>query len=238
MLSKATRRGFHPSFSVIRRPIQTVSWHRTHKAGRFFVYTALGASAVYVVDRNFYASSLTRSLRTLYTGAVIALDYKLFFNAANSDAIPQLHERVAERLFNCIYDNGGLYIKLGQAIAANTALLPPAFQLRFSRLFDDAPQIPYSDVERVICREFGVKSVGDIFSEFEAEAVASASVAQVHRARLKDGLGEDGRGTLVAVKVQKPDVTQQVEWDLNAYKFLMWYVFCVATFGKTIEITA
>lgn len=112
------------------------------------------------------------------------------------------------------------------------------FQLRFSRLFDDAPQIPYSDVERVICREFGVKSVGDIFSEFEAEAVASASVAQVHRARLKDGLGEDGRGTLVAVKVQKPDVTQQVEWDLNAYKFLMWYVFCVATFGKTIEITA
>ena len=226
MLSKITRPSLQASLQSSRRSYhQATSWRRTLKAGKYFAYTALGTSAVYLVDNKFYASSLTRTVRTLYTGAIIALDYKLFFNAANADAIPQLHERVAERLFNCIYDNGGLYIKLGQAIAANTALLPPAFQTRFAKLFDDAPQIPYSDVQRVICREFGVKSVDEVFSEFEPDAVASASIAQVHRARLKDGKGEDGRGTIVAVKVQKPDVTQQVDWDLNAYKFLMWYAY-------------
>jgi aarF domain-containing kinase len=225
MFTRLSRPGLRPNvlLSPSLRTIHTPPrWPRSRKAGKFLAYTALGTSAVYLVDKNFYASSLTRTMRTWYTGAIIALDYKLYFNAANADAIPQLHERVAERLFNCLYDNGGLYIKLGQAIAANTALLPPAFQSRFATLFDDAPQIPFADVERVICREFGVKSIDDVFSEFESEAVASASIAQVHRARLKDGNGEDGRGTLVAVKVQKPDVTQQVEWDLTAYKALMW----------------
>src|ERR1700748_2752547 len=102
MLARGTRRAFSRSWEPTRRSFQSSSWTKARKTGRVIAYTALGASAVYLVDTNYYASSLTRSLRTLYTGAVIALDYKLHFNAANAEAIPQLHERVAERLFNCI----------------------------------------------------------------------------------------------------------------------------------------
>ena len=117
----------------------------------------------------------------------------------------------------------------GQAIAANTALFPAPFQTRFSKLFDEAPQVPYADIERVFLSEFGKPPAGEggVFEEFEMQAVASASIAQVHRARLKrrldiNGNPEESGGAWVAVKIQKPAVSKQVEWDLAAYKALGW----------------
>ncbi|KAG9312628.1 ABC1-domain-containing protein [Chiua virens] len=133
---------------------------------------------------------------------MISLDYKLNFQLEKADQIPQLHARVADRLYHLFTSNGGLYIKIGQAIGANAPLLPRPIQDKFARLFDAAPQIPYSAVLSVFR------------SEFE-EAIASASVAQVHRARLKSG-------EWVAVKIQKPDVTKQIEWDLGAFRMVMW----------------
>jgi len=95
--------------------------------------------------------------------------------------------------------------------------MPRPMQDRFSRLFDDAPQIPYSSILSVFRSEFGRLPDGPdgVFAEFEEQAVASASVAQVHRARLKTG-------EWVAVKIQKPDVSKQVEWDLGAFRVVMW----------------
>jgi aarF domain-containing kinase len=164
--------------------------------------------------------------------AAITLDYKLNFTPEKSSQIPELHERVAERLYDLFTTNGGLYIKIGmfsvfsiqpvltsnipptrtgQAIGANAGLLPKAMQVKFARLFDDAPQVPYSDVVAVFQKEFG-KRPEEMFDEFEEQAVASASIAQVHRAKIK------GTGERVAIKVQKPAVTKQVEWDLGIYR--------------------
>lgn len=101
-------------------------------------------------------------------------------------------------------------------------------QEKFAKLFDDAPQIPYTDVERVFKAEFTRPPAGPdgVFEEFDQTAVASASVAQVHRAKLKS---PDGNGPWVAVKIQKPDVSKQVEWDLGAFRVVMWlyenYIF-------------
>lgn len=105
----------------------------------------------------------------------------------------------------------------GQAIGANSPLLPRPIQDRFARLFDDAPQIPYSAILSVFQSEFGrpPAGLGGIFDVFEEEAIASASVAQVHRAKLKSG-------EWVAVKIQKPEVTKQIEWDLGAFRMVMW----------------
>ena len=100
-------------------------------------------------------------------------------------------------------------------------------QQKFAKLFDDAPQVPYSVVDKVFRREFGRPPAGPdgVFEVFEERAAASASIAQVHRAKLKP---EDG-GDWVAVKIQKPDVGKQVDWDLGAYKIVMWlyenYIF-------------
>lgn len=105
----------------------------------------------------------------------------------------------------------------GQAIGANSPFLPRPIQDKFARLFDDAPQIPYSAILSVFQSEFGRPPAGPdgIFDVFEQDAIASASVAQVHRAKLKSG-------EWVAVKIQKPDVTKQTEWDLGAFRMVMW----------------
>jgi aarF domain-containing kinase len=88
-------------------------------------------------------------------------------------------------------------------------------------MFDDAPQNDWNDVERVIREDFGrpveevfgVSFSGDADSGvMERTARASASVAQVHWARLRDGRE-------VAIKVQKREIAQQVKWDLWAFKY-------------------
>ncbi|KAF6756514.1 ABC1 family-domain-containing protein [Ephemerocybe angulata] len=190
---------------------------RFSKYSRRLGYLALGGGALYAWDRYYNASAIRRNLRTLQTCAMITIDYKLNFTPGKSEQIPELHERVAERMYNLLTSNGGLYIKIGQAIGANAAMLPKPMQVKFASLFDDAPQIPYSVVRDVFIKELGrpPSGPGGVFEVFEETAVASASIAQVHKAKTWDG-------EWVAVKVQKPDVGVQMEWDLGAYRAVMW----------------
>src|SRR2546429_226629 len=83
----------------------------------------------YALDTQLYASSLTRSLRTFSLGFVVALDYKINFreNPPFVSDITELHARNAQRLFELLRNNGGLYLKIGQAIAMQSAILPPEF---------------------------------------------------------------------------------------------------------------
>lgn len=156
----------------------------------------------------------------MWTESIIALDYKINFTAENSEGIPAIHERVATRLFDLVTSNGGLYVKIGQAIASNAAVLPPAIQTKFSRLYDDAAQVPVSEILKVFESQFHrpPSGPGGVFEYFDPVAMASASIAQVHKAKLKD---EDGGGW-VAVKIQKPDVGKQVNLDLAMFRFVMW----------------
>lgn len=178
------------------------------------------------LDRQFLSSSLTRSVRTFWLGIVVALDYKINFRTHPplADSIPALHHRNAERLFDLLRTNGGLYLKIGQAIAMQSAILPPEFQKMFSRMFDDAPQNLWKEAAQVIKEDFG-KSPEEVFGVsfdgnpelgvMERTARASASVAQVHWARLKDGRE-------VAVKIQKREIAKQVGWDLWTFKVTAW----------------
>ncbi|KAI9064947.1 hypothetical protein FKP32DRAFT_1648458 [Trametes sanguinea] len=191
------------------------------KYARRSAYFLLAIGLAYALDRNFNASAITRNARTLWTCLVIAVDYKLNFTPQNAHKIPELQERVAERIYHLLTTNGGLYIKIGQAIGNNAALLPKPLQEKFSKLFDDAPQVPYAVVDAVFRKEFGRPPAGPdgVFEVFEQQAAASASIAQVHRAKLKT---DDGTEQWVAVKIQKPDVSKQVEWDLAAFRAVMW----------------
>ncbi|PVH79404.1 ABC transporter, partial [Cadophora sp. DSE1049] len=199
---------------------------RSIKWGRRLLIVTLVGGSFYLLDTQFYASSITRSLRTFGLGIVVALDYKLNFRPKPwlGGDITDLHRRNAERLFELLHQNGGLYLKIGQAIAMQSAVLPPEFQKMFSRMFDDAPQNTWADVERVIREDFGGRSPEEVFGVsfsnepgkgvMEKKARASASVAQVHWARLADGRE-------VAIKVQKREIEQQVGWDLWAFKVMM-----------------
>eukprot|EP01117_Protostelium_nocturnum_P012258 TRINITY_DN4509_c0_g1_i1.p1 TRINITY_DN4509_c0_g1~~TRINITY_DN4509_c0_g1_i1.p1 ORF type:complete len:538 (+),score=177.24 TRINITY_DN4509_c0_g1_i1:126-1739(+) len=164
-------------------------------------------------DYQFNAETIRRNLRTVYNGIHIALDYKLNFTEKTAASYDELHERVAQRLLRVCRKNGGLYIKMGQAIATNSAVLPEPYQRAFSTLYDSAPSVPYDQVVKIFREDFG-KHPNEIFQEFSVEPLASASIAQVHKAKLKDG-------TIVAVKVQKPAIRKQMNSDLLAYKGLV-----------------
>ena len=93
-------------------------------------------------------------------------------------------------------------------------------QAKFAKLFDDAAQVPLSQVLKVFESQFHrpPSGPGGVFEYFDPMAVASASIAQVHKAKLKE---EDGGGW-VAVKVQKPEVGKQVTLDLAMFRLVMW----------------
>lgn len=211
-----------PSPASLGKAAPPKLYQRTRKWAQFFIYLSAGIGSLYLLDKQFYASSLMRSFRTFGLGLVVALDYKLNFRPKPllGGTIPDLHRRNAERLFDLLRTNGGLYLKIGQAIAMQSAIMPPEFQRMFARMFDDAQQDDWNTVEKVIREDFG-ESPEEVFGvsftgEFgkgvmERTARASASIAQVHWARLSDGRE-------VGIKVQKRDIAQQVGWDLWTFK--------------------
>ncbi|KAF8681603.1 ABC1 family [Rhizoctonia solani] len=170
-------------------------------------------AGTYYYDREYKASAIRRSLRTLWMGIVVTLDYKWNFNPENSEGIDELHERVARRLHNCVIDNGGLYIKAGQAIGLQAGLLPAPYREAFNTIFDQAPTEDFSIVKKTVESSLGAP-ISALFESFDPEPIASASIAQVHRAVLN--------GKEVAVKVQKSAIPQQLEWDLFSYRMLLW----------------
>ena len=216
-----------PSPSSLGAPRTARSFRRTRHWGRRLLILSAILGTGYLLDHHLYASGMARSLRTFGMGLLVAADYKLNFRPepipliGSRGGIPELHRRSAERLSSLLRENGGLYLKIGQAIAMQSAVLPPEFQRMFARMFDDAPQDPWEDVEKVIREDFGGRSVEEVFGVsfagvegkgvMERTARASASVAQVHWARLPDGRE-------VAVKIQKPEIAKQIGWDLWAFK--------------------
>lgn len=171
----------------------------------------IGIYGAYLIDDATEAKLFQRNFRTFYNGIALAVDYKL--HGSDVKMLPALHERVANRIFNVFEKNGGLYIKMGQMIAAQSAILPSAYQRRSKSLLDSAPAVSLSSVERVFMEDFGCRPQ-DIFIDFAPSPVASASIAQVHKAVLPSG-------QVVAVKVQKPAVQKQMGWDLYALRALL-----------------
>jgi ubiquinone biosynthesis protein len=101
---------------------------------------------------------------------------------------------------------GPAFVKLGQVLASRVDLLGPEWISSFDRLHDRATPLPYAAIEAQLRADLG-KPVEAVFVEFDREARAAGSVAQVHRARLASGAE-------VAVKVRRPGVESAIEADL------------------------
>jgi ubiquinone biosynthesis protein len=101
---------------------------------------------------------------------------------------------------------GATFIKVGQIMSTRPDLVPEHITHALARLQDDVGPFPYEAVARTIAEDLG-RPVEQIFAEFSPRPIASASVAQVHRARLPDG-------RIVAVKVRRPNVVEICSFDL------------------------
>ncbi|HTM22722.1 MAG TPA: AarF/UbiB family protein [Kofleriaceae bacterium] len=131
------------------------------------------------------------------------------------------HIRNARRIERTIVQLQGLFIKVGQLISIMTNFLPPEFREQLEGLQDQVPPRAYDDIHKRYGEEFGGRSVAELFAEFQQTPVASASIGQVHMARLHTG-------ERVAVKVQYPDIERIVRSDLKTLKRIFgvveWFV--------------
>ncbi|PPK51134.1 ABC1 kinase family protein [Marinobacter persicus] len=113
---------------------------------------------------------------------------------------PRMLRQTFERL-------GATYIKLGQFIASSPTFFPKEYVDEFQYCLDRTPSLPFGEIRKLIARELD-QPLETVFSHIEPTALASASIAQVHGARLVTG-------ERVVIKVQKPGVETTLGTDLN-----------------------
>jgi len=124
---------------------------------------------------------------------------------------------------------GPTFIKLGQLLSTRGDLLPEPYLEALARLQDQIEPFPYEEVERIVSSELGGR-ISKLFIDFNTEPAAAASLAQVHRATMRDGRA-------VVVKVQRPNIREQIVEDLEALAQVAEFVDAHTEIGKRYEFT-
>ena len=186
-------------------------------------------------------------MRRLYRGAFIVwivLRYGLDELVLTSFQKPWLHvlARIVsvgrnlgaprgQRLREALERLGPIFVKFGQVLSTRRDLMPLDIADELARLQDRVPPFPSDVAVAIIERAFG-KPVGQVFSSFEREPVASASIAQVHFATLVD---RDGKERDVAVKVLRPGMLGAIEKDLSLMRMMAGWVEGLSDDGKRLK---
>lgn len=130
-------------------------------------------------------------------------------------------------LRNILVDLGPVYVKLGQLLSTRPDLLPPDYIEALSTLQAKVPPVDWAEIETVI-RESVSHPIEDVFLTINPEPVAAGSIAQTHRATLKDGRE-------VALKVQRPGLLSVVEQDIALIRAIAGLV-AQTEFGKLYDV--
>ncbi|KAJ2768475.1 hypothetical protein IWQ56_002921, partial [Coemansia nantahalensis] len=203
-------------------------WRRTAVVAA--VSLGAGGLAVYNYDTAYFVA--VSALRTSVAAAAtcqVAWDYYRNFPALPPDDAPAddhrraaaarsaVHLRAAERVRRALMTNGGVYIKLGQHLAAMQHVLPEEWCSTMQALQDQNTASSLEDVGRVVAADMG-QSIDQLFAAFDPVPIGVASLAQVHRAVLRE-TGEE-----VAVKVQHPMVRAYSDIDIAAVSVMFEFV--------------
>ena len=157
-----------------------------------------------------------------------------------ADLMVAAHARNSLRLKRTLFANRGIYIKIGQHLGLLDYLIPKEYVAAMRGTFDDAPRSSFEDVVAVLEASLGCP-VGEIFESIEETPLASASLAQVHRALLKEGKGgrlgppdgtdgvafissisfSDRTARTVAVKVQHRGLREASDTEIRSLELLM-----------------
>ncbi|MEO6409168.1 MAG: ubiquinone biosynthesis regulatory protein kinase UbiB [Burkholderiaceae bacterium] len=132
-----------------------------------------------------------------------------------------------ERLRQGLERLGPIFVKFGQVLSTRRDLMPADLADELAKLQDAVPPFPAEQARALVEKAFG-KPIDEIFASFESVPVASASIAQVHFAVLKDGRE-------VAVKVLRPGMLEAIESDLSLMRTLARWVDRLSADGKRLK---
>lgn len=127
-----------------------------------------------------------------------------------------LSEPLPVRVRMALEELGPTFVKFGQIVSSRRDLVTDEYYEELCKLQANVPPFPAKEARKIIEEETGLR-LGQIFRSFDDTPVGAASIAQVHRAELLDG-------TLVAVKVQRPDITERIERDLAILQDLAAFI--------------
>jgi predicted unusual protein kinase regulating ubiquinone biosynthesis (AarF/ABC1/UbiB family) len=133
-----------------------------------------------------------------------------------------------EDLANDLEAMGPTFVKLGQLLSTRPDLLPDPYLKALARLQDKVQPFPFEEVERIVQAELGV-GIAKAFLEFDPAPIAAASLAQVHRAKLRNW-------RQVVVKVQRPDVRKQIAEDMEVLDEIVTLLDQHTQFGKRYQL--
>ena len=125
---------------------------------------------------------------------------------------------------------GPTFVKLGQLLSSRGRLLPAAYAEALERLQDSVEPFPFEEVERIVTEELGVR-ISKGFEHFDSKPLASASLGQVHRARLRGG-------RQVVVKVQRPNIRQRIVEDIDAFQQMAKVLETHTAVGERMDLSA
>lgn len=154
-----------------------------------------------------YKNSVHRLRQIVKVMAFYGFGYLVDSKFHNSKKSPENLRKAFEEL-------GPTFIKIGQILSTRPDILPAPYITALSKLQDNASPEKFKDIDTIFFKEFN-KSISDTFSYFNEKPLASASIAQVHIAKLKNGRE-------VIVKIQRPHIKEKMEMDISIlYKLLM-----------------
>jgi ubiquinone biosynthesis protein len=132
-----------------------------------------------------------------------------------------------ERLRRGLERLGPIFVKFGQVLSTRRDLIPLDVADELARLQDRVPPFPAAQSRALVEKAFG-KSIDEVFASFDAEPIASASIAQVHFAVLKDGRE-------VAVKVLRPGMLEVIDQDMSLLHVLARWIERLSADGKRLK---
>src|SRR5436305_13450745 len=139
-------------------------------------------------------------------------------------------QRRAQAFANCLKEMGPTYIKFGQVLSTRPDIVPPEYIAALESLQDSVEPFSFAEVERIVEEELAVR-ISRAFQTFESTPLAAASLGQLHRAVLRDG-------TEVVVKVQRPNVREQVRDELSMFGHIALAIEAHLEPGRKLNLVA
>ena len=162
-----------------------------------------------------------------YGRSDLVKDVALEETLTTEERLPPKQLAKADELATDLEKLGPTFVKLGQLLSTRVELLPAPYLDALSRLQDEVEPFGFGEVEKIVTTELGIR-MSRAFSDFEVTPMASASLGQVHLARLSDG-------RQVAVKVQRPNIREQMVEDFDALEDIAVFLDNHTELGKRYE---